>query len=183
MRRRPRYPPPSLVCSPPLSFCAISVARPFIPEYIPAVGDIDAFLKVPRPDGAVESSHLQLGLGILDEPAAQQSDPTVLDLQLRQSRKAGNMKEASVRSLEAADKNPKQIEQWITSINELHRSKPQPTVTYSNDMPPVDPLMQAWPAKFEEMLRQIRACKSILHRWRPEVVQRRHTTIPSCLMR
>ena len=129
--------------------------KPFIPEYIPAVGDIDAFLKVPRPDGKVEAAHMQLGLGILDEPAAQQSDPTVLDLQLRQSRKAGNMKEASVRSLEAADKNPKAIEQWITSINDLHRSKPQPTVTYSNDMPPVDPLMQAWPPKFEEMLREI----------------------------
>ena len=24
--------------------------QPFIPEYIPAVGDIDAFVKVPRPD-------------------------------------------------------------------------------------------------------------------------------------
>ena len=25
--------------------------KPFIPEYIPAVGDIDEFIKVPRPDG------------------------------------------------------------------------------------------------------------------------------------
>ena len=24
---------------------------PFIPEFIPAVGDIDAFIKIPRPDG------------------------------------------------------------------------------------------------------------------------------------
>lgn len=28
--------------------------RPFIPEYIPAVGEVDAFLKVPRPDGVEE---------------------------------------------------------------------------------------------------------------------------------
>jgi intraflagellar transport protein 46 len=25
--------------------------RPFVPDYIPAVGDIDAFIKIPRPDG------------------------------------------------------------------------------------------------------------------------------------
>ena len=25
--------------------------KPFIPDYIPAVGDIDAFIKVKRPDG------------------------------------------------------------------------------------------------------------------------------------
>lgn len=28
--------------------------RPFIPEYISAVGEVDAFLKVPRPDSAEE---------------------------------------------------------------------------------------------------------------------------------
>ena len=85
--------------------------KPFIPDYIPAVGDIDAFIKarqdtsrrvlflccvrrgrccahatnaaaaagvaqVPRPDGQLEATHAQLGLGILDEPAASQTDPT-----------------------------------------------------------------------------------------------------------
>ncbi len=29
--------------------------KPFIPEYIPAVGEVDAFLKVPRPDGVEET--------------------------------------------------------------------------------------------------------------------------------
>lgn len=24
--------------------------KPFIPEYIPAVGEVDAFMKIPRPD-------------------------------------------------------------------------------------------------------------------------------------
>ena len=28
--------------------------KPFIPDYIPAVGEVDAFLKVPRPDGVDE---------------------------------------------------------------------------------------------------------------------------------
>ena len=60
---------------------------PFVPDYIPAVGDIDAFLKVPRPDGALD----KVGLAVLDEPAAEQSEPAVLHLQLRsRSRSAAN---------------------------------------------------------------------------------------------
>ena len=53
--------------------------KPFLPDMIPAVGDIDAFLKVGRPDGQDE----MLGLEMLDEPSLQQSDPSVLDLRLR----------------------------------------------------------------------------------------------------
>ncbi|KAF6029668.1 IFT46 [Bugula neritina] len=49
--------------------------KPSIPDYIPAVGDTDAFIKVSRPDGKAE----QLGIYVLDEPCAKQSDPTVLD--------------------------------------------------------------------------------------------------------
>lgn len=35
--------------------------KAFIPDYIPAVGEVDAFLKMPRPDNQPE----QLGLSIL----------------------------------------------------------------------------------------------------------------------
>ncbi|KAJ4942227.1 hypothetical protein JOQ06_012093 [Pogonophryne albipinna] len=57
--------------------------KPFIPDFIPAVGDIDAFLKVPRPDGKEDS----LGLLFLDEPSVKQSDPTVLSLWLSEESK------------------------------------------------------------------------------------------------
>jgi len=40
---------------------------------------VDAFLKIPRPDGKDDN----LGLTKLDEPSLNPSDPTVLDLQLR----------------------------------------------------------------------------------------------------
>ena len=56
--------------------------RCFIPDFIPAVGEIDAFIKVPPP-GKEEEGEKRLGLTVLDEPASHQSDPTVLDLQLR----------------------------------------------------------------------------------------------------
>lgn len=132
--------------------------KPFIPEFIPAVGDIDAFVKVPRPDNAVLDAQNQLGLGILDEPAVIQSDATVLDLQLRQKTKAANLKEASIRSVESADKSPQVLTQWVESINDLHRSQPPPTVTYSNSMPSLDALMQAWPGEIEELLSKVEVC-------------------------
>jgi intraflagellar transport protein 46 len=53
--------------------------KPFIPDYIPSIGDIDAFLKVPRPDGKPDN----LGLTVVDEPSSNQSDPHVLDLFFR----------------------------------------------------------------------------------------------------
>uniref|UniRef100_A0A0X3Q0L0 Intraflagellar transport protein 46 homolog n=1 Tax=Schistocephalus solidus TaxID=70667 RepID=A0A0X3Q0L0_SCHSO len=123
--------------------------RPFIPEYIAAVGDIDAFLKVPRPDGKPDN----LGLAVLDEPCANQSDPTVLDLQLRAISKQKTSKEMIVRSLENAEKNTKEIEKWIKSIGELHRSKPPPAVHYVKPMPDVSTLMSEWSGQFEDVLR------------------------------
>lgn len=46
---------------------------PFIPDYIPAIGDIDAFIKVPVPHCLDEGV---LGLEIIDEPCAEQSNAT-----------------------------------------------------------------------------------------------------------
>jgi len=122
--------------------------RPFIPDYIPAVGDIDPFIKVPRPDGKVDN----LGLVTLDEPASVQSDPTVLTLQLRATTKSSGTQPMLVRSIEHAEKNPKAITNWINSISDLHRHKPAPSVRYSKPMPDIEALMQIWPAPMEEML-------------------------------
>lgn len=64
--------------------------KPFVPEYLPAVGDIDAFLKIAPPETTLggkpfDSDKLHLGLVVLDEPAANQSDPALLHLRLRSS--------------------------------------------------------------------------------------------------
>eukprot|EP00794_Sanderia_malayensis_P010950 gene10950-12111_t len=123
--------------------------RPFIPDYIPAVGDIDAFLKVIRPENKVEV----LGLHVIDEPCAKQSDPTVLDLQLRSISKQTSAKQMVVRSIEDAEKNPKAIDSWMQSIADLHRQKPPQNVHYTKTMPDIESLMQEWPPEFEEMLK------------------------------
>ncbi|XP_072774302.1 intraflagellar transport protein 46 homolog isoform X3 [Taeniopygia guttata] len=123
--------------------------QPFIPDFIPAVGDIDAFLKVPRPDGKPDN----LGLLVLDEPSTKQSDPTVLSLWLTENSKQHNItQQIKVKSLENAEKNPKAIESWIESISELHRCKPPATVHYSRPMPDIETLMQEWSPEFEELL-------------------------------
>ncbi|XP_076130657.1 intraflagellar transport protein 46 homolog isoform X1 [Alosa pseudoharengus] len=125
--------------------------KPFIPDFIPAVGDIDAFLKVPRPDGKPDN----LGLLVLDEPCTKQSDPTVLSLWLSENSKQHNITELKVKSIENPEKNPKAIENWIESISELHRSKPPATVHYTRPMPDIDTLMQEWPPEFEELLGKV----------------------------
>ncbi|KAI4875827.1 hypothetical protein NFI96_024440 [Prochilodus magdalenae] len=144
--------------------------KPFIPDFIPAVGDIDAFLKVPRPDGKADG----LGLLVLDEPCAKQSDPTVLSLWLSENSKQHNVAEVKVKSIENPQRNPKAIDNWIESISELHRSKPPATVHYTRQaqtlphcalqsgrhhklqpMPDIDTLMQEWPPEFEELLGKV----------------------------
>lgn len=127
-----------------------STLKCFIPDFIPAVGEMDAFIKVPPPD----SSRDELGLKVLDEPAAQQSDATVLELQLR----AGSKKvhgDLSIRSIENAAKNPQEVERWIRSIQDLHKQKHSVEVQYKRNMPDLDSLMQEWPGEFEEALQQM----------------------------
>ncbi|XP_066462232.1 intraflagellar transport protein 46 homolog isoform X2 [Eleutherodactylus coqui] len=126
--------------------------KPFIPDFIPAVGDIDAFLKVPRPDNKPD----KLGLLTLDEPSTKQSDPTVMALWLSENSKQHSVaQQIKVKSLENAEKNHKAIDAWMESISELHRSKPPANVHYTRPMPEVETLMQEWPSEFEERLGKI----------------------------
>lgn len=51
--------------------------QPFIPDYIPAIGDVDAFLKVVPPEPESKDNKLHgfigtLGLDVLDEPCGDQ---------------------------------------------------------------------------------------------------------------
>lgn len=124
--------------------------KPFIPELIPSIGEVDAFLKMPRPDDEKSG----LGLICLDEPTLNPSDPSILDLQLRSLSKHQDLEPMEVRSIENAEKNPKEIENWVKRIDTLNRSKPAPTVQYSKRMPDIEQLMQVWPPEFEEYLQQ-----------------------------
>lgn len=125
--------------------------KPFIPAYIPAIGQVDNFLKVPRPDGEEE----KLGIFSLDEPALHQTDPAVLELQLQLHSKKRNS--ITVRSLEGnvtLPHNKLQIENWINSIDTLRQTKHSEKVSYKKPMPHLqDTLMESWPEDFNEALK------------------------------
>lgn len=101
--------------------------KPFIPDYVPAVGEVDACLKMSKPDGTKED----LGITQLDEPALNCEDNKVLEMQYVQSKKVVRAAPMSVASIENADKKPKEISRWISSVQDLHKSRPPPTVNYT----------------------------------------------------
>ena len=84
--------------------------KPFIPDYIPAVGDIDAFIRCTRPDDKQET----LGLKVLDEPSAKQSDPNVLELQMRVVSKQSSSKMRKIKRIQGQD--VPSMEKWIRDI-------------------------------------------------------------------
>jgi intraflagellar transport protein 46 len=86
--------------------------KPFVPDYIPAVGEVDAFLKMNKPDGQKED----LGITVLDEPALNHEDKTVLELKYIQSKNVVRTAPITVESIESADKKPKEISRWINSV-------------------------------------------------------------------
>ncbi|KAH8044939.1 hypothetical protein JL720_16883 [Aureococcus anophagefferens] len=119
-----------------------STLKCFIPDYIPAVGEMDAFIKVPRPDGGASG----WGSRSWTSPR-RQSDATVLELQLRAVSKKQHG-DVAIRSIEHAAKNPLEIE-----LDQVHRGfaplKPPPQVNYRKAMPDIDKLMEEWPSEFE----------------------------------
>ncbi len=59
--------------------------KPFVPDYMPAIGEVDAFLKMPKPvDPQTQAQAVvnreDLGLTVLDEPALNCEDKSVLEL-------------------------------------------------------------------------------------------------------
>lgn len=57
--------------------------------------------------------------------------------------------------MEQAEQNPKQIQQWVNSVSELHKTRPPPTVQFTKNMPDIESLMQEWAPEMEDALNQI----------------------------
>ena len=129
-----------------------SIFKPFIPEYIPAVGEVDAFLKIPRPDGTPE----QLGLYQIDEPALNQTKKSEMDYIIKEFYMGDKSKgEEKVHSVENAHKNPKEIASWITTVDSMQSKKYAPSVIYTQKMPEIDNLLEAWDHDFEKAICEI----------------------------
>lgn len=133
------------------------VLQPFIPEFIPSVGDIDAFLKVLPPKLLNEKSTIlshvdKLGLEILDEPSGQQSDPTLLHMKLRSM---STQPRAPAPPSAVVSKSQKDIDTWIDEVQKLHANHPFPQVVHTKPAQDIDRLMTEWPSEMERMLNQL----------------------------
>lgn len=105
----------------PRSIQLESKLRPFIPEYMPSVGEVDAFLKIPRPDGKDDG----LGLTRLDEPALIQSDPSVIEMRLKNTLKTNVPLESimmEIKSIDDINKQSNEVQLWIESVAKLNHS-------------------------------------------------------------
>ena len=126
--------------------------KPFLPELIPSIGAIDAFIKVPRPDAQLDN----LGLTILDEPSISQTNSQILKMELREKfamASPGNIGDSYIGELEKTD--DKAITSFVDSIEDIHRNRPPPTMQYSTKMPELEDLMEVWPEELENALKSL----------------------------
>ncbi|XP_055921613.1 intraflagellar transport protein 46 homolog [Eupeodes corollae] len=124
--------------------------QPFIPEYVPAVGDVDAFLRVSFPPVMERrreqdiQEHLQkMGLHFLDEPSGQQSEPSLLSIKL------GSVLTGSARSHSASQvpvaKSIKDVDKWITEVEHIHLGQSNHNVQPEKD---IETMMIDWPQSY-----------------------------------
>jgi len=129
----------------------------FMPPYVCSVGSPDPMVKIPRPDGVDDG----VGTVILDEAIpSKQSNPAVLELQLRNSNTTTRGSSNVVRSISKPSQHTNEIKQWIQSVEEIHaddhttaNKQPKAEVRNRNKMPNVQELLQAWPKDINEELR------------------------------
>ncbi|KAL7747336.1 hypothetical protein RI367_007238 [Sorochytrium milnesiophthora] len=141
-----------------------TVLHCFLPDYIPAIGDLEAMIKIPTPafysDGS-KPADPQLGLVIVDEPSSKQSDPAVLHYSLRTVAKASlsssSDKASVVHALDLAGpdsaSSKRQLDDWIESTSSgdwgtARITSFAPTKRYSDP----DLLMDAWDAELEPVI-------------------------------
>lgn len=151
--------------------------QPFIPEFIPAVGDIDAFLKVVPPklngsnNSAAKSSpvpieqHINnLGLTLLDEPSGHQSEPALLHMKLRSIRTPGGggggtnggLMSAAAAPPPSVSRSARDIDKWISEIKKIYVNQPFPMVVQRRKQAQdIDALMKEWPPEMERTLNSL----------------------------
>ncbi|XP_037825930.1 intraflagellar transport protein 46 homolog [Lucilia sericata] len=129
--------------------------QPFIPEYVPAVGDVDAFLKVTEPPllkpqrSKEMQEHLQkLGLYFLDEPSGTQSEPSLLNMKLR-SALTGSSKNSRSTSAQMVPfaKSTKDIDKWINEVEQVHMSQ---SVYDAQPRKDIENMIIDWPRSYAE---------------------------------
>ncbi|XP_055838609.1 intraflagellar transport protein 46 homolog [Episyrphus balteatus] len=132
--------------------------QPFVPEYVPAVGDVDAFLRVSFPaimDIRREQDiqeHLQkMGLHFLDEPSGQQSEPSLLSIKLG-SVLTGSARSHSASKVPIAKSIIKDVDKWITEVEHIHLGQSGHNVQPEKD---IETMMIDWPQSYATLQNEL----------------------------
>ncbi|TNJ28991.1 Intraflagellar transport protein IFT46/ FAP32 [Giardia muris] len=158
----------------PVELSLETIYVPFVSDYTPSIGDVDPFIKVPRPDNKVEP----LGLVVLDDPCLNQTDATVLQLQLQSAVKGkvrfsdelggpGASSDTTVMKdpnrlipsnsdpIKQVTNTKKNVDQWIAKIDELHQ-RIGGTSEYNYRIAIPENIMHLWEPQFLELLERVR---------------------------
>eukprot|EP00485_Elphidium_margaritaceum_P005929 CAMPEP_0202695212 /NCGR_PEP_ID=MMETSP1385-20130828/8859_1 /ASSEMBLY_ACC=CAM_ASM_000861 /TAXON_ID=933848 /ORGANISM="Elphidium margaritaceum" /LENGTH=346 /DNA_ID=CAMNT_0049351193 /DNA_START=24 /DNA_END=1064 /DNA_ORIENTATION=- len=96
--------------------------KPFIPEYIPSIGNVDCFIKPTRTTTNYEKqeSEEKIGICYLDEPILHQSDPSTFYLKLTNESKQVSMnKHAKIGYIADAERNTNKLRKWIDNFKKI----------------------------------------------------------------
>ncbi|XP_061396575.1 intraflagellar transport protein 46 homolog [Musca vetustissima] len=127
--------------------------QPFIPDFVPAVGDVDAFIRVTEPPmlspqrGREVEEHLQkLGLYFLDEPSGSQSEPSLLNMKLRSALTgSGSHARSSSATMVPVAKSNKDIDKWINEVEQVHMTQSVYDVQPRKD---IENIIIDWPRSY-----------------------------------
>lgn len=155
--------------------------QPFIPDFIPSIGDIDPIMQVysilsqiPPPDKIADGltqdilpEQIYLGLKFLDEPHIEQSDPAgnsslnlVVDFALRsffvgQRLNGGKPQTAKVRAINLhgseGDSGAKAIQSWLNHVKENYSTRSTHFDGKGSESE-IECLMAQWPTEIDQAI-------------------------------
>ena len=127
--------------------------KPFLPEFLPSIGMVDAFVKVPDPFAEIDP----LGLNILDEPSIDQTNSQIYKMELRDKFVVNyeNNIDGFIGFIENLENNQKSLDSFLDSIENIYRNRPPPTMVYTNIMPEIEDLMEPWPEQLEQAFKTL----------------------------
>jgi intraflagellar transport protein 46 len=124
---------------------------PFFPDFVPIVGEVDGFIKVPRPDGGNDL----LGLTVLDEPALIESNEQKINLALKDLVK-GRSGDLDITRTIDYNTEKSEIKKWIEFC--ANKKQVNREFTYSDkpiaDL--VDTCMNKYPTKDPNRIKRVK---------------------------
>ncbi|KAH0571595.1 Intraflagellar transport complex B protein 46 [Spironucleus salmonicida] len=120
---------------------------PFLQEYQPSIGEVDPYIKLPRPDNSID----KIGVSVLDEPCINQSNKVVLISKLSQTQIKLYQKHQKYCEVPIVT-DLSTLNDFIFQIEQLHQKSPQ---KYEYKHPINQQCLEMYDKTFEDDVKQI----------------------------